>query len=914
MSGTRNTPRRRARRVLSGILAGMLAVFGAGAIVLSTAESASAAVIVSPANGTFIGNTVQAFSGNGTPGESISVDPGVNGNICNTTVNGGGIWNCNVTFTQSGLGITVTVTGSISGATVNNYNLSLQPVITETVQFPGFVYTNINEPKVRGNAEPGSNVDGFIDGTIACTGVTNGLGVFVCSAALFDFLPGEGDYTIEIQSTPIATGIPSNLSFATYHLDTSIQLADFTVPLDTNIFAPVNVNTTDTTPLFAGDPGTTEPYSLVSVRADDRGVAPIVHPGSPPTVTAYCDAIAAADGSWSCTGPPMTVGHYWQISVLTNDLAGNPSPSPDDEFGVHILSAPPPPVVLTPIIGYQSLLKRVFVSTTNLAEGTMYVQENGVDLCPPTPVGVTTFSCSTVPLSVGVHTLDIFQEDQYGTFTTVVQRTVTILPPPPIKYFEFTWQVIGPDGVVGEEGLEAGDEITIVAENVPIGATITAEIHSTPVVLGSTQIGPAGTLSMPATVPQVESGEHEIVVLAAAPGYESSTMATPVQVRDSKVIAEDDVKIIPEPSEETTGNQGGGHGGAGGGPGGGLEDPTEFGSTLSSPFDIRSHLFQLTVAGVALSGSIGVGFLLLVGLPAELLESTIRSNYDRAFGWLARFRRRVGRMLAPIAQVLSNPWVGSGLTILAAAWLLGFADPNYGLNGASVRLTIAMLLAVVAINVGLTAIVMRVARRAFDVRGMLQPMPAALLVVGISVLVSRLAGISPGFLFGIVLGVVWARELRLRDEGRLGALGVGLTIAAGLLAWVGYGLASLASGPGFWNNLLIETLAAITLEALGTLVIALLPIDFLDGRTIFRWSKPAWIGLYLLTLLVFLFVVVPMSGNWGAMTAPIFGWGTLFAVFAIVAVVVWALFRRFPAKGATPSSRQGAEAPPRARR
>ena len=194
--------------------------------------------------------------------------------------------------------------------------------------------------------------------------------------------------------------------------------------------------------------------------------------------------------------------------------------------------------------------------------------------------------------------------------------------------------------------------------------------------------------------------------------------------------------------------------------------------------------------------------------------------------------------------MLANPWVGSGLTILAASILLGFADPGYGFNGASVRLTLAMLLAVVAINVGLTAIVMRVAHRAFDVRAMLQPMPAALALVGISVLVSRLAGISPGFLFGIVLGVVYARELRLRDEGRLGALGVGLTIAAGLLAWLGYGIASTASGPGFWNNLAIETFAAITLEALGTLVIALLPIDFLDGRTIFRWSKPAWIGLY----------------------------------------------------------------------
>ena len=111
-----------------------------------------------------------------------------------------------------------------------------------------------------------------------------------------------------------------------------------------------------------------------------------------------------------------------------------------------------------------------------------------------------------------------------------------------------------------------------------------------------------------------------------------------------------------------------------------------------------------------------------------------------------------------------------------------------------------------------------------------------------------------------------------------------------------------------WITTSPETLAAITLEALGTLVIALLPIEFLDGRTIFRWSKLAWTGLYLLTLLVFLFVVVPLTDNWGVASAPIFGWGTLFVVFALVAVVTWALFRRKPR--ATTSS-QAAAAPPR---
>jgi hypothetical protein len=273
-------------------------------------------------------------------------------------------------------------------------------------------------------------------------------------------------------------------------------------------------------------------------------------------------------------------------------------------------------------------------------------------------------------------------------------------------------------------------------------------------------------------------------------------------------------------------------------------------------------------------------------------------------------RRRLGRIATPVARLLSHPRIGTALTILVAAILLGFADPGFGFTGQSVRLLLAMILAVVAINIGLSLIVMRVARRAFDVFAMLRPMPAALAIVAVSVLVSRLAGISPGFLFGIVLGVAYARELRLRDDARLGLLGTGITLAAGLLAWLGYGVATATmSGPGFVGNLVIEVLAAITLEALGTLVVALLPIDFLDGRTIFRWSKLAWLGAYAVTALVFLFVVVPMSDNWGSMSAPMLGWGTLFAVFAVVAITTWAVFRR-----RVSSSSPADAAPPRRQR
>ena len=106
----------------------------------------------------------------------------------------------------------------------------------------------------------------------------------------------------------------------------------------------------------------------------------------------------------------------------------------------------------------------------------------------------------------------------------------------------------------------------------------------------------------------------------------------------------------------------------------------------------------------------------------------------------------------------------------------------------------------------------------------------------------------------------------------------------------------------------LETLVAITLEAVGTMIIAMLPLSFLDGKTIFRWNKWAWAGIYLLTVAVFAVIVMPISNNWGAMTAPIFGWGTLFVVFAIVAFGTWAVFRFLPGRrAATTSSPEGAE-------
>lgn len=1099
MGATRNTPSRRTRRILSAVLAGLLAVGGGTALALSSSQSALA---LNPLTndileGTPITHSPFLFQGTADPGDPVTVDSGGHGPDCNTVTDGLGNWTCNLVLTSSVDLTVITASRPDDGTAAQDsegweYPIALPLMIDETsadeVRTNGTTITGTG-------AWSGSTMVVTVNG-VACPGAPGAGGTWSCTAPP---LP-DGSYPIIARQD--VGGATSDPTVSTYVLDTVTTMPVIDSPYDSTL-APTNIQTSDTTPTMTGGAGSAEPFATVFVSAANFGPAPPAHPNGG-TITPWCNGVADATGAWSCTGSPMTVGDFWQISVHAVDELGNVGPSPDDEFAIEILPPPAAPVVFnpqpgfgelspfvangtvdgvttsvriregatdlcgviipgggnwncpglalppgphtidilafdtygtstattvsvvswaqptvtypapgdqtsastiditgtapigsdlsirvdgssfpngcnlipvtttyscstgflplgphtvdvdytdpwgtasatvnrvvtivpplgppaftTPVIGYKSSNRSVLVSGVNEPEGSIYVREGLFNLCPPTPLPVGSFSCTTTPLSVGQHTITISQTDQYGTMSATAQRIVTILPTPnqplSMKTFGFTFAVLGPDGTeIGEEGLGTGDQVTIVAQGVPPGTLVQTEIHSDPVKLGQMTIGQTGVMQLTTTVPPVPPGEHEIVLGASAPGYYPTTYTAPLQVHGLKVITEEEepVKELGEPEDEKelgaplddTSATGSGPGGGSGGHG--FEDPSVFGSSVESPFDAPAHAFALSPAGLVLSGSIAIAFLLLVGFPAELLESTIRSNYDRAFGWLARLRRRVGRMLAPVGRVLANPWVGSGLTILAAAFLLGFADPDFGPNGASVRLLLAMILAVLAINVGITAIVMRVARRAFDVSATLQPMPAALAIVALSVVVSRLAGISPGFLFGVVLGVVYARELKLRDEARLGILGAALTIAAGLIAWTGYGLVSAAaSGPGFLNNLAIETLAAITLEALGTLVVALLPIEFLDGRTIFRWRKLAWLGIYAAALLVFLFVVVPLSDNWGVMSAPVFGWGTLFAVFAVVAIATWALFRRRP--GARPSSPEAAARRPRARR
>jgi hypothetical protein len=103
-----------------------------------------------------------------------------------------------------------------------------------------------------------------------------------------------------------------------------------------------------------------------------------------------------------------------------------------------------------------------------------------------------------------------------------------------------------------------------------------------------------------------------------------------------------------------------------------------------------------------------------------------------------------------------------------------------------------------------------------------------------------------------------------------------------VLAWILHG--AVGDAQGFWGAGLSETLAAVAIAGLGSVVVLLLPVGALPGRAVFEWSHWTWLGLAVVAVTVA--TVALAQGVFPALLAVI-------AALAIAAVClgVWAWVR-----------------------
>jgi hypothetical protein len=389
-------------------------------------------------------------------------------------------------------------------------------------------------------------------------------------------------------------------------------------------------------------------------------------------------------------------------------------------------------------------------------------------------------------------------------------------------------------------------------------------------------VQPDGTFLMHVTIPaDTPPGAHHFVVTVTPPGEAPSVVDVPATVLPApKEVAAGPVK---NPTKTTS---------PGGAFGTERDDPAAA-SSLTHSIGTLGELFSNPVV-VGAAAAAGLALLLLVAFPAELLNSTISEQYRRFArhlprlrgGWLRRFAAWLGR--APLLG-------GLGVTI-AAAVIFGFADPGFGFDVTSLRLVLSCAIALFIVGYLASSIAGVIIRRRWALSTTMELKPLGLILAVIGVVMSRILDFSPGFMLGLILGISLVGSTTVAERAKATLVQAGAVFVLAMLGWVGYSILSATTAPdSFGSALAFDTMVAVTTEGLTALFIGMLPFRFLDGQSVFAFSRVIWAASFVLSAVAFLLVVLPTS--WGQVTGSLWLWVSVVGGFAVVALGIYLYFR-----------------------
>ena len=299
---------------------------------------------------------------------------------------------------------------------------------------------------------------------------------------------------------------------------------------------------------------------------------------------------------------------------------------------------------------------------------------------------------------------------------------------------------------------------------------------------------------------------------------------------------------------------------------------------------------------LVLSAAIAAGAIMLIAFPYELFNSTMEENYDEIRSWFGLGPRGVPQ------EKTHGRALSFFLLTAVAAVACGFLSPDFGFSTTGLVLFIGIFVAMLVMAVLFSLPADIGIRRQFGEWGKLNFLPGTVLVSIVLVLLSRLLDFQPGYFYGALAGLAFRSALSEKVQGKMTAANwlFSLIISVGAF-FLRAPVSAAAAEPGaniWWIGLEI-CLAMIFLWGVEGLAVAMLPMRFLDGRKVLRWSKPAWAVLFFLGIFATVHVLLrPGSGYVGETNAVSIGVLALFALFGVISVSLWAYFRFRPQRWA----------------
>jgi hypothetical protein len=311
--------------------------------------------------------------------------------------------------------------------------------------------------------------------------------------------------------------------------------------------------------------------------------------------------------------------------------------------------------------------------------------------------------------------------------------------------------------------------------------------------------------------------------------------------------------------------------------------------SISSPREIDNSLGQ-----IVRNSLLGLLLMLLVALPSEIFNSTLKAHEADVAGHVSALHRR----LKPIEDLLVRIPNSVSLVFFAsvAAVLWAVVDPAFGAN----RTTGALLLGLTGAIFVVTGVSMLVRaaflKRRYQLRGKLKTLPIGIVLAGLLIVMSRVAHFSPGYLFGIFATLAFAHSPSQKQSGRAVVVAslatIGVAFAAWLV-WMPVKSATIAGHGGFGLLVLDALLSNLWVWSLQAIIFGLIPLKYLDGEDVVAWSRAGWLALYGFVMFLFVHTVMhPTTLRYGSNPdANITSMLYLFIGFMSAAVAFWLYFR-----------------------
>jgi hypothetical protein len=321
-------------------------------------------------------------------------------------------------------------------------------------------------------------------------------------------------------------------------------------------------------------------------------------------------------------------------------------------------------------------------------------------------------------------------------------------------------------------------------------------------------------------------------------------------------------------------------------------DRSTFAERLLSPTQI-----DLSAENLGEGGLLALLLAALLYLPVTIFNKATEKNHETLKRWFERPRAWVAAAFGwlPFA---GHPAMTLGLGVLASAVLFSFIEPGFPTEPGAPEYLLGMVLGFALVStVFFTTWRLIIRRLEPDGTGKWEIYPPFILLAAFLVVMARLAHFIPGVVLGTVAEYEPGKKLSTRTAGIRVATTYGVLILLGLgawFAWVPVDHAASHEGASSLTLILDAALAITFVSALESVAFGLLPMTFLDGNDLFRWSKAIWGAMWGAAVVWFSIVILhPALSTYGheISSGRAVWFALLFSTLMVIAVSTWGFFR-----------------------